>query len=402
MKKTNKGTPGWMAAVCALLLILGGCAGNGEITEGRVVAATTITVPGTTPEAADPAADAPSRHITETVNENFHIDADVVGYPADGIAGIYIGTPKRLTKEEIAAFLASCGYTIASAEESNDGYTDYYNGVCNSGNVFYYSQDSSGHPYSQLVYRNDAKYQTYQPYPIYLGERDYITNSQYTVGWMFTEPKDLSFATAAEAEQNVRSALAALGLSDLKLLRTLYCDHQTLKAAMERLATHEDYAPLGDPQENNGYVIKEDWSEADDVYIFSFGIPVREISLSYRMFSRETSAYVGSNIYVWYTKDGIINANIETPWSVGGEEALPQPLIPAEEALETAKVKFSFDLKRQDKRIEEIRLEYQYFQDRDRWLLRPVWAVFLSYTYDGDTSRYNTFMDIDAITGDEL
>ena len=31
---------------------------------------------------------AEATHIRETVNDNFHIDADVVGYPADGMAGI--------------------------------------------------------------------------------------------------------------------------------------------------------------------------------------------------------------------------------------------------------------------------------------------------------------------------
>ena len=55
--------------------------------------------------------------IVETVDENFHIDADVVGYPADGMAGIYTGMPKVFTKEEINAFVEYCGGSITSVKE---------------------------------------------------------------------------------------------------------------------------------------------------------------------------------------------------------------------------------------------------------------------------------------------
>lgn len=230
-----------------------------------------------------------------------------------------------------------------------------------------------------------------------------MTNAKYTVGWMFIEPKAFSFATKAEAEQNVRDALAALGLSNLKLLRTLYCDHQTLEAAMDRVTTNEDYGPIGVTVENNGYPIRDDWSEDDDAYMFSFGISVHGVSMSYRYdTSEETAWYTGSNVVVWYTKDGIVSLSVDTPWEVGEVETPPEPIISAQTALEAAKTKFGYNLMDRDKRIEEIRLEYHYIQDRERWLLKPVWAVALSYTDETHFDRYYSFMNIDALTGDEL
>ena len=220
---------------------------------------------------------------------------------------------------------------------------------------------------------------------------------------MFTEPKELSFATAEEAEQRVRAVLDALGLLDLKLLRTLYCDHETLEAAMQRITTHEDYAPLGVKVENNGYPVKEAWTEEDDAYVFSFGFSVQGVPMCYRNYeSGRTAWYTGSEVVVWYTKDGIVELNITVPWQVGEAETPPASIVPAQIALEIAKTKFGYELMKRDKRIEEVRLEYHYVQDRDRWLLKPVWAVACSNGYDDTDDRSYSFVHIDAQTGNEL
>lgn len=343
------------------------------------------------------------QHFTETVNESFHIDAEAKEYPAEGTAGIYVGDPKRISKEEIQRFIDACGTKIASSQEINSSDMDYYNGVCENGAVFYAEQDVHNHPYSKFIYRNDEKCKFYQAYPIYTGEEEYLTNTKYTVGWMFSESKVLSFGTATEAEQRIRIALEALGLTDLKLLRTLYCDHQTLDSAMQRITTNEDYSPLGMTAENNGYPVKETWSEEDDAYVFSFGFSVYGVPMSYRYFdSSRTAWYTGSEIVVWYTKDGIVNLVVNTPWQVGRTETSPAPIVSAQTALDVAKAKLECDLIKQDKRIEEIRLEYHYVQDWGRWLLMPVWAVACSSRSGPDTDRVYTFVYVDALTGNEL
>ena len=47
-------------------------------------------------------------------------------------------------------------------------------------------------------------------------------------------------------------------------------------------------------------------------------------------------------------------------------------------------------------------MEYQYFQNRKSWMLRPVWQVRLSYKIKDCDIPYFEYMTIDAHTGKEL
>lgn len=348
-----------------------------------------------------------STRIIEEVNEDFHVDATVTGYPVDEKAGVYFGSPKDFTKEEIESFIKHCGVDIVSVKEWDDGAMVYYNGECTNGYNFGYMWGLDGlnnHPYAEFRFYDTKHYMTYYDYPIYSGgEQTYLTNPQYTVGWMFTEPKEFSFATKTEAEATVREALTLLGLSDLTLLRTLYIDHNILEEAGELLTTDEKYAPIGESIENNGYNLRDDWSENDDAYMFNFGMSVSGTPMSYLFDdSGETATYCGTEIIVWYTKNGITFLSVNTPWSVEGEEISPEKIISPYEALEVAKDKYGNILNRKDIEIEEIRLLYKYMQDRDRWLFRPIWTVRISYLHGDSDERYYEFMYIDALSGREL
>ena len=54
------------------------------------------------------------------------------------------------------------------------------------------------------------------------------------------------------------------------------------------------------------------------------------------------------------------------------------------------------------KRIEEIRFEYQYFQNGDTWLVKPVWPVKLFFAMRSVTGKFFEYTDVDALTGEEL
>lgn len=346
----------------------------------------------------------PSR-IVETVDENFHIDADVVGYPANGMAGVYTGTPKVFTKEEIDAFVTHCGGSITSVKEWDDGDMMYYNGTSPDGYHFSYLRGLEGvnhHPYAIFQYSNSKYAKVYGEYPIYRGEEFYYTNAQNTIGWMFTEPKSFSFATEEEAEESVRRALKILGLPELKLLRTLYIDHATMMEAEKLLTTDANFAPLAGKEDDVYPPLPDDWSEDNDAYIFSFGIVVADTPISFHFQAGDTANYCGTDITVLYTKHGITSLSVGTPWKVGAEVKKPALIVSAQDAMEVAKEKYSYDLKRKDKRVEEIRLEYQYFQNRDQWLLKPVWSVMVSFTNENADGRYFDFTNIDALTGQEI
>lgn len=355
---------------------------------------------------AEAATEKAPQRFEETIDKEFRVDAPVLQYPKDGMAGMYEGMPQRFSQEQIDAFLAALGTSCTNTTEKTDASnTRIYKGTCENGASFSVERPNSDHPHYAFLYGDRSKYRQYYDYPIYTREESFITNQKYTVGWMFTEPKDFAFATAAEAEQDIRNTLKKLGITDLELLRTLYVDHETQEAAMKRVIGNPDYAPIGDFQPHNGYPVRDDWSEDNDAYVFSFGFSVHGVPMSYRYgVMGDDEFYCGSEIVVWYNKDGIVFLHLEMPWEVTEEVQPPVPVISAQKALDAAKKKFStssFDYCR-DKCIEEIRLEYQYTKEAGRWLLKPVWSVAMSYTDDAFYVRYYQFMNIDALTGKEL
>lgn len=394
-----------IAVLLVLAVCLAGCTGNAEkpddATQMIVPSATAELEAGTTPTAY--VANLEPQHFVETINEHFHIDAEVVGYPADGMAAVYSGE-RCILRDNIQNFVGLNGGHIGSSKEWDDGSLQYYNGECDNGYRFGYTWELEGvsnTPYAEFSYFNREYDKKYNEYPIYYSEEGYETNAQYTVGWMFTEPKDFAFASAQEAEENTRRALETLGLSQLVLLRTLYIDHQTLEKVGQLVTTDDTYAPVGDPVENNGFTLWDDWSEADDAYMFSFSISVNGTPMSYRNDDRDTGIYCGSNVVVWYNEKGIIHLSVSTPWIVGVEEAPPSPIVPAQTALDAAKEKYQYALGYSDIAIEKIQFEYQHVQDRDRRLLMPVWTVTVVGAYEWGSVDYN-YVYVDALTGREI
>lgn len=319
-----------------------------------------------------------------------------------GYAGIYEAEPQHFSDEDINRFLSCCADSITSSQKDTGDTYIRYSGTTKSGKQFLFLEGTGYHPHRVFQYIDQERYNTYSAYPIYSGEYLYETNAQYSVGWMFTEPKDFSFATERDAEESVRAALAALGVSDITLLRTLYIDHETMEAAGKRLATDPVYAPIGEPQENNGYPIRDDWSEADDAYMFSFGIAVESTTLSTRFEIRDTASYIGSQIIVWYSGNGIDFLSVDMPWKVGATIQEPEKTISSEDALNVAKNQVEGILTYQNVSYFYPFLEYQYKQEKDKWVLYPVWTVMFSHQMIESTETYYSFISVDALTGEEL
>lgn len=317
-------------------------------------------------------------------------------------AGVYWAEPQRFSKEDINRFLSYCGDSVVDSEETKMDTAVRYSGTTKSRKQFLYLESTGYHPHEVFQYKDDERYNTYSAYPIYSGEESYEANTQYSVGWMFTEPKDFSFATAKDAEKSVRSALAALGVSEITLLRTLYIDHDTMEAAGEILATDPVYAPIGEPQENNGYPIRDDWSEADDAYMFSFGISVESATLSTRFGISDTATYIGSQIIVWYSANGIDFMSVDMPWKVGAIVQEPEKTISSEDALKVVKKQVEGILTYQNICYSDPFLEYQYKQAKDKWVLYPVWTTKVSYQRMEEPDTNFCFISVDALTGEEL
>ena len=338
----------------------------------------------------------------EEVQEDLLIDAEVKGTASGAKPKVYLGEMKVFTKEEIDDFLAWNGDAVSEVTQDGlQGNEMVYAGTCRSGSTFGQGSSEEGLYPSIFSYVNQERYERYNAYPIYSTQLMYEENEEHLITYLFTEPKDLSFATAQEAETEVREALATLHLGELYLNRTLYVSHERMAQAGEELQsekwTHEVKGRTAQ------YPQRDDWAEEDDCYMFEFFCAADGIPLACRGEKSNTVSYCPNSIVVWYTKDGIIDLEVIYPVTFVQVVEEPEQFISAGEALEVAKNKFVNILATQKRTIERVELVYVYWQDGTRWLLRPMWEVTVrqaaTETVSFDTLR---FVRVDAMTGDEM
>lgn len=341
-------------------------------------------------------------HVYEQVQENLLIDAEIIA-PPDGVTPkVYVGEMKTFTKEEIDAFLAWNGDGIA--EVTRDDTQDKghaYAGNCQSGSTFALEYSLNNLYPSIFSYVNYDLNKRYSCYQIYTTQFMYEQDTSLYIADLFAEPVDLSFATAVEAETQVREGLATLNLGELKLNRTLYISHDRMAQAGEILQGDEwSYEFKGTTVT---YPQWDDWDEGDDCYMFEFFSAADGVPMTYRDWSSSAVSYSPNSIVVWYTKDGIIELNILHPWIFGQVAESPESIISAGEALAVAKAKYANIISSQNRIIESVNLAYVYRQDGGGWLLRPVWEVKIRLKAT-DTVPFDTFqyVGVDAITGEEL
>ena len=213
----------------------------------------------------------------------------------------------------------------------------------------------------------------------------------------------MACGTAAEAEEAIRMALSALGLSDIVLNRTLYISHDRMAQADELMQTEEWSGSVkgGEISQFQG----NDWSEADDCYMFEFFCGIDGIPLSYQSWKRETTTYCGNYITAWYDTDGLLSVGVYYPWVADEVAEEPDQVISAEEALQVVQNKIGNVITGQNQELQSLTLRYLYRQDGDAWLLIPVWeAVIHQASKDPDSwvPESCTYVTVDAITGKEI
>ena len=383
------------ALALALLLALPGC----QHTPADSTAPQQTTVPAsglaeTVP--TDP------NHVYEQVQENLLIDAEIIAPPEGSTPKVYVGEMKTFTKEEIDAFLAWNGDGIAEVtRDDTQDQSHVYAGNCQSGSMFTLEYSTNSLYPSILSYTNYNLYERYSLYPIYSVPIDYEQNYFFYITDIFVEPVELSFATAEEAEAQVREGLATLNLGELKLNRTLYISHDRMAQAGEMLQGDEWASEV--KGNTVTYPQWDDWDEGDDCYMFEFFSAADGVPMTYRFWDSGTVSYCPNSIVVWYTGDGIIDLQVTYPWRFDQVAEAPESIISAGEALAVAKAKYANIISSQNRIIESVNLAYVYRQDGDGWLLRPVWEVKIRLKAT-DTVPFDTFqyVGVDAITGEEL
>lgn len=150
--------------------------------------------------------------------------------------------------------------------------------------------------------------------------------------YLFTEPKNFSFATEQEAETAVREMLQLLDVGNLELKRTLYLDHEALATAERSELIKGKNAEKGDEIPS-----KESWTEADDAYMFDFNCAYDGIPMLTTTWSSQTEGYAPVNITVRYNRVGITYLVVQGPLNFDQVAEEPASITSAAEALAVAK-----------------------------------------------------------------
>ena len=321
----------WGLAALALLLALPGC-GSPQAEPSKPGETTGVqqeqeTAPGSVPEAPED-----STHFYEEVQENLLIDAEVTGPPEGVVPKVYEGIMKSFTKEEIDAFLAWNGDAVAEITWDGEQDQSYvYSGTCQSGSIFGMDIGLNNDFPLGFSYVNWDKNERFSSYPIYSTETMYEQGPSNYIAELFTEPEDMSFATAEEAEAEVREALETLHLGELKLNRTLYVSHTRMEQAGEVLQG-EEWTRMGKGGSEVTYPQWDDWDETDDCYLFEFFSSADGIPMTHREWDGTTVSYCPNSIVVWYTGDGIVELDVLYPWIFGDVVEEPEEIVSAGDA----------------------------------------------------------------------
>lgn len=395
MKSWEKKPAAALALVLALGLVLPGCQKPEPGGDAQKL-----------PEASasrEEAAATDPTHIYGEVKEDFLIDAEVSGPPAGVVPKVYRGHYKTFSKEEIDTFLNLVEDGIAEVLVDGIERKDYYySGTCTSGGKFAAQANADGTTTTAnfSYIREENKF---FEYPIYYGQEDYDSCKSDRLAHLFEEPTDLACGSAAEAEGAVREALAALGLPDVVLNRTLYISHDRMAEADELMQT-EEWGGVVKGEEISQFQ-EGTWTEADDCYLFEFFSGVEGIPMTYQSWKRETTTYCGNEILVWYDAGGVLSLQVEYPWVADEVAEEPETAVSAEEALQVVQNKIGNVITGQNQELQSLSLRYLYRQDGDTWLLIPIWEAAIYQTPKDPNSWMIpscTYVTIDAITGKEI
>ena len=337
-------------------------------------------------------------HFYEEVREDFLIDAEVIGFPSDNSLTVYEATPRVITEGQILNFLTANGDNITEWEEHDSEYFIGHRGKTALEGRFWAGTDTSGLYPGDVSYQNSMN-ERWSECHLYYGEQYYNNNESFYFAHLFTEPQDFAFATAQEAEAKVRDMLSILGLNDLILSRTFYIDHEILADEVTPILQTEEWQS----RDKRGYIPTfDDWSEADDGYIFEYRLCVDSIPIFAYNTDLGTLLHHGDTIYVWYQASGIISlAANASLWDIGAPAEIAANHISGAEALSIARVRLENTKSYTKTTVYKISAEYFYVLDGSRFLMRPVWVVYANAT----TANHFTstqYVIIDAITGDEI
>lgn len=400
-----------LALGIAALLALPGCAGPGAAdTEMSTPPASQPATQEASTEETSQISDAPQpSHITREVNEYFRIDADIDA-PARTVA-IYRAELPELGTEQVDRFMTVMGDQLTEPEDYiSDSVWHVIEGTTEKGSSFMVRSSVNTANVMQygLNYTSPYNPDAVLPTSICLVVENLldpccqqICQEQCNVE-LYTQPRPLSCGTEEEAKQAISDALEALDISlEVQYNYILYLDHDTMNEAYNSDVVRYRYI-------QNGLELPsmEPLTEADDRLYLTFVFRVDGIQICSQIVGNSTEAFFGAYGGCSFFEDGWEYLYFLNPFHPA--EVLEEvDVISPEEACDIAEEMLG-SLVDGRSTLMRAALEYYPTQDRDRWILKPIWTFTVWTEHpeqvlnDGSVFGLMSYYHIDAVTGEEI
>lgn len=363
------------------VLCAGGCQRKNEVTESQDISGWSVK-------------EMPPEHISETVNENFIIDANVCVLPGfeQGIADILsVGVDTLDWKAATEVLSENNKVENEKREEYADGTQSLFYELSNGDHLYLFDDFVS---YSSQL----SEYIFYCTRLAYgqVGENREVFESA---------KEDFDYCSMEEAEKTVTDMLERMGISVVKDSRySLRLPHALLEQEEEPLVME------GRPDEYNPKP-KESWNSKDDCYYFEFCHMVNGCGIIPEVWTVVSERiYTPQAVKVVLNNDGVVSMGADSSWVYKETVEKNQSLIDFQTAINKVKKKYEQVIMENLLEVKEIELGYVGIRENaeDDWLehmtATPAWVFRIKETtqmYGEDiTSSY--LIVLDAVTGQEI
>ena len=186
--------------------------------------------------------------------------------------------------------------------------------------------------------------------------------------------ESLSFMTPDEAGNRVKDILKGFGI-------TVSDDVEIHAIDKETMQEYQDYIIKNDPDMAINYDYKAKLTDDDEFYFLCFNVEEKGVPVTrYNVVSSMKRFINGSNIKVCYSKDGIIDFQTDSIYTVKKVDHTAKNLLTAEQALDKAYEEFTTVYTPAEITVEQMRFEYApkaYNSNYDEVKLVPVWSMIV-------------------------
>jgi hypothetical protein len=393
MKKT------WILLLCCLL-ILSGCSSEkfsaaSLTTSVSVSSSLAITdLPKSSEASGGLHADTIAEHISESINDNIKIEADVV-YPTSNKVNSW--------PIQLQSFDFETAKTVLLRDRSILSQTQV-----DSGEVI----DSVTADDKSELFRNGTSLEFSTPFSAdslsnVVNWTSYLASGEMNID---SEQKDLDFAGMTDIEQQCKTDLAALGLSQSLNMHIYAMDYQYLTAKELELKNSGHY----DSEVAAGLVtFKDSWNTSDDCYVITAEFQPDTFApiLNQEVRLGEFKCVAPSYIWAVYSERGIEYLHIEHAYVIDYQAAKNVDIISYQDAKQVVIDKFDSIITDDKYTINGITLSYAPQTTDKKEMLVPVWTFDISQQLapepgkisKGDNLAVKTYqLLIDAVTGKEI